>query len=113
MASKRKMQAIVMQEDMTIYNAASQKTLLLEALATCEELDLDLSRIGEMDTAGFQLLILAKREALNAGKSLHLSAHSKAVTELLDLYNVASYFGDPMVLPARERGGKGRNAAAD
>jgi len=56
-----------------------------------------------MDSAGFQVLLLSKREALKAGKAMHLTAHSKAVTELLDLYNMASYFGDPMVIPAKER----------
>jgi anti-sigma B factor antagonist len=93
---------ITINEDMTIYNAAVQKVMLLEALADCEELDLDLSQVSEMDTAGFQILLLSKREALKANKTVRLTAHSKAVTELLDLYNMASYFGDPMVIPAKE-----------
>jgi anti-anti-sigma factor len=87
---------------MTIYNAAVQKPMLLEALAACEEMDLDLSQVSEMDSSGFQILLLTKREAVKANKIVRLSAHSKAVTELLDLYNMASYFGDPMVLPAQE-----------
>ena len=90
-------------EDMTIYNAAAQKKMLLEALADCEELDLDLSQVSDIDTAGFQILLLTKREALKTNKIVRLTAHSKAVTELLDLYNMASYFGDPMVIPAKER----------
>lgn len=53
-------------------------------------------------TAGFQILLLTKREALKASKTVRLTAHSKSVTELLDLYNMASYFGDPMVIPAKE-----------
>ena len=93
---------ISINENMTIYNAAAQKQLLLEALGGCEELALDLSLVGEMDTAGFQILLLSKREALKANKTMRLTAHSKAVTELLDLYNMASYFGDPMVIPAKE-----------
>ena len=93
---------ISINEDMTIYNAAAQKQMLLEALAGCEELDLDLSQVSEMDTAGFQILLLTKREALKANKTVRLTAHSKAVTDLLDLYNMASYFGDPMVIPAKE-----------
>ena len=96
-------QSIAINEDMTIYNAAAQKPLLLDALNSCDELDLDLSQVGEMDTAGFQILLLTKREALKAEKKVRLTAHSKAVTDLLDLYNMASYFGDPMVLPAKER----------
>ena len=90
-------------EDMTVYNATAQKQMLLNALADCEELDLDLSQVGEIDTAGFQILLLTKREALKANKVVRLTAHSKAVTELLDLYNMASYFGDPLVIPAREQ----------
>ena len=93
---------IIIEEDMTIYNAAAQKQMLLEALADCDELDLDLSQVAEMDTAGFQILLLSKREATKANKTVRLTAHSKAVTELLDLYNMASYFGDPMVIPAKE-----------
>ena len=89
-------------EGMTIYNAAAQKQLLLEALANCDELDLDLSQVNQMDTAGFQILMLAKREANKTKKIVRLTAHSKAVTELLDLYNMASYFGDPMVIPSKE-----------
>ena len=89
-------------EDMTIYHAATQKQMLLEALANCEELDLDLSQVSEMDSAGFQILLLAKREALKTNKTMRLTAHSQAVTKLLDLYNMASYFGDPMVIPAKE-----------
>lgn len=93
---------ITVNEDMTIYNAAVQKQMLLDALAKCDELDLDLSQVAEMDTAGFQVLLLTKREAIKASKSVRLTAHSKAVTELLDLYNMASYFGDPMVITAGE-----------
>jgi anti-anti-sigma factor len=99
----RKAQRLTIEDDMTIYNAPEQKTRLLMALAKCDELELDLSQISEMDTAGFQLLVLAKREALRAGKALNVTEHSRAVTDLLDLYNMASYFGDPVVIPAREQ----------
>ena len=93
---------LAVSENMTIYNAAAQKQLLLQALSDCEELDLDLSQVSEMDTAGFQVLLLTKREALKTNKTVRLTDHSKVVTELLDLYNMASYFGDPMVIPAKE-----------
>ncbi len=89
---------LVISEDMTIYNAATQKEQLLKALADCQELDLDLLKVSEMDTAGFQILLLTKREALKAKKTMRLTAHSTAVTEFLDLFNMASYFGDPIWL---------------
>lgn len=99
----KKQHKTTIREGMNIYSAVAQKAMLLKALEGCQELDIDLSQVGEMDSAGFQLLLLAKREAIKAGKSLRLSGHSKAVTELIDLYNMAGYFGDPMVIPAEDR----------
>lgn len=99
----RKQHKTTIKQDMNIYNASAQKGMLLKALDGCQELDIDLSQVGEMDTAGFQLLLLTKREALKANKAVRLTGHGKAVTELIDLYNMASYFGDPMVIPAEER----------
>jgi anti-sigma B factor antagonist len=96
----KKLNKTAIKKDMNIYNAAAQKGVLLKALDGCQELDIDLSQVGEMDTAGFQILLLTKREALKAGKVVRLTGHSKAVTELIDLYNMAAYFGDPMVIPA-------------
>jgi anti-sigma B factor antagonist len=98
----KKQHKTTIKEDMNIYNASAQKDMLLKALNGCQELDIDLSQVSEMDTAGFQILLLTKREALKANKSVRLTGHSKAVTELIDLYNIAGYFGDPMVIPAEE-----------
>ena len=102
MASKSRTHKIAIEEDMTIYTASTQKLMLLEAVANCQEIDLDLSQVGEMDTAGFQLLLLTKREASKTDKTVRITAHSKAVRELLDLYNMSSYFGDQLVIPAGE-----------
>ena len=83
---------------LTIYDAVPAKALLLEALGKSGELEIDLSGVDEMDSAGVQLLILVKREAVRAGKHVRLSQHSAASLEALDRYNLASYFGDPVVL---------------
>jgi anti-anti-sigma factor len=104
MAAKSRTHKIAVEEAMTIYTASTQKLMLLEAVANCQELDLDLSQVAEMDSAGFQLLMLAKREAAKTYKTLRITAHSKAVRELLDLYNMGSYFGDQLVIPADEHG---------
>jgi len=84
--------------EMTIYHAAEMKEVLLPCVARCREVEINLSGVVEMDTAGFQLLLLAKREAAAAGKPLRLVAHSTATLEVLDLFNMASYFGDPVVI---------------
>jgi anti-anti-sigma factor len=80
--------------EITIYTAMELKKTILDALEECEQaLHLDLSAVTELDTAGFQLLVLAKREAERRGKSLHIEAVSPATDELIRLYNMAGYFG--------------------
>ncbi len=94
---------LVITQDLTIYTAAEMKPLLLEALGAHEGLELDLSQVGEIDTAGVQLLILTKREALAANKPCKIVAHSPSVHQTIDFCNLAAFFGDPMVISANER----------
>jgi anti-anti-sigma regulatory factor len=99
----------VVEGSMTIYEAAADKPLLLGALATAKETEIDLSSVDEMDTAGLQLLILVKRESLKAGKALRLTGHSPASLDVLERYNLGAYFGDPAVVSSRQHK-KGRRA---
>lgn len=93
---------LVIEGDMNIYVAAQLKDQLLGALADTDEVRLDLSQVGDMDSAGFQVLYLAKREALRQGKNLRITAHSSAVREALEVFNMVGYFGDPLLITARE-----------
>ena len=95
---------IAISQDMTIYHAQDLKAKLFASLANNPVIELDLSQVGEIDTAGIQLLILAKRECQAADKVLRIVAHSPAVHELIDFYNIAGYFGDPLLIPARDVG---------
>ena len=93
--------------EMGIYAAAELKSRLLSAVEGCPELEIDLSRVEEIDSAGLQLLILAKRRATAQNKTLTLAGHSRAVLELLELYDMAAFFGDPVVITAQDTpGGK-------
>lgn len=91
---------LILDGPMTIYTASEIKTRLLDGIASAAILELDLSHVGEMDTAGFQLLVMAKRESQRLGRTLHLIAHSPAVREVIDFYNMDAFFGDPMIIPA-------------
>lgn len=84
--------------EMTIYTAAAIKPELLALLDAGNEAELDLSQVAEIDSAGLQLLLLAKREASRAGKSLRLVSHSPAVVDCLDLCNLTALFGDQVIL---------------
>ncbi|MCP4134244.1 MAG: STAS domain-containing protein [bacterium] len=72
--------------DMTIYSARGFKDLLLKYIESSSALALDLSGVGKIDTAGFQLLILGKREAEKAGKNLKVVNPSLEVSRLFNLY---------------------------
>jgi anti-anti-sigma regulatory factor len=88
---------------MTVYEAAEDQRALLEALGRSAELEIDLSEVTELDTAGIQILALAKREAARAGKTVRLTAHSPATLEAIDCYGLGGFFGDPLVISSRKR----------
>ncbi len=96
--------------EMTIYSAAELKGALLEGIHRCKRLEINLSQVSEMDSAGLQLLYLVKREAASLGRQVALAAHSPATLEVLDLYNMSSHFGDPVLItkerPAKRARGK-------
>lgn len=87
-------------DDFTVYRALELKRQLAEALEKNEVIELDLSQVGQIDTAGLQLLIFAKREASRTHKTLNIVAHSQAVQETIDFCNLAAFFGDPVVITA-------------
>jgi len=87
--------------ELTIYTAADTKTRLVEALAAADRgLDIDLAEVSEIDSAGLQLLLLAKREAAARGGEVALVNHSAAVLECFDLCNMTATFGDQVVIAA-------------
>lgn len=91
---------LILDGPMTIYNANEIKAQLMNGLQAAPIVELDLSHVNEMDTAGFQLLVMAKRESQRQGHTLRIIAHSPAVREVIDFYNMDAFFGDPMVIPA-------------
>ncbi|CAK0753556.1 phospholipid transport system transporter-binding protein [Gammaproteobacteria bacterium] len=84
--------------DLTIYEAAALKTPLLAALEEEPTLEIDLSGVEELDTAGLQLLLLLKFEAQAGNRHVRFIQHSTAVREVLDLCDLAALFGDPIVI---------------
>jgi len=94
---------LVINEDMTCYHAMALKDQLLEGLDCSDALELDLSQVAEIDTAGLQLLMLAKREAGSRNKPLSIVAHSPVVRQTIDFCNLAAFFGDPVIITAHEQ----------
>jgi anti-sigma B factor antagonist len=84
--------------ELTIFRAMELKPALLAEPAVT---DIDLSGVTDLDSAGVQLLMLAKKTALTQGRELHLLGHSPAVLDVFELLNVAAYFGDHLVMDSR------------
>lgn len=87
--------------ELTIYHAHYAKQRLLELVHHHQDIEIDLSGVSEIDTAGLQLLLLAKRDGAALSRQLRYQKHSAAVVEILDLYDLTAPFGDPVLLSAR------------
>ena len=96
---KGKTARVALTGELSIYSVAEIKAGLSEAMSSANEIEVDLSGITEMDTAGLQLMLIAKR---NPGKQVRFANHPAAVLRLVDLANLAGVFGDPMVISATE-----------
>ena len=94
---------LAIEGEMTIYQAVDHKAALFQPLESCREMELDLSAVSELDSAGLQLLLVLKHEAKAEGGQLRLSHHSQAVFEALGLLIIAQHFRDPMIMPAEWR----------
>ena len=72
--------------EMTVYTCSALKVPLLEELSTHPEVtELDLSRVLEIDTAGVQLLLSARRYLSDRGQELRVRDPSRAVGDVLEL----------------------------
>lgn len=83
--------------EFTVFTAAELKPVVL---CNPPPQEIDLSGVTELDSAGVQLLMVAKRTALEQDRELRLVGHSPAVIEVFELLNVAAYFGDPLLMNA-------------
>lgn len=92
--------------EMTIYKAAALKEQLMPLLLDERPLEINLAKVSEIDSAGIQLMMLAKKQrAVNRG-CLTLTNHSTAVLDVFELMNLAGYFNDPVLIPG-DQAGKG------
>ena len=87
--------------DLTIYKATELWGLLVRTIDQACEVELDLGGVEEIDTAGVQLLMMAKRLAAGREKAMRMVNHSQSVLDVFELFNLGAYFGDPVLLSAR------------
>lgn len=87
--------------EMTIFKAAELKELILPIINEHAQIEIELSQVTEIDGAGLMLMISIKQEAWRQDKALRYVRHSAAVTEAVDICNLANFFGDPIVISSR------------
>ncbi len=91
---------ITLDGELTIYRAADLKVLVLDALRKARVLEIDLSGVTELDTAGLQVLMLAKQAAAADQRELRLLRHSPAVVEIFEMLDLVAFFGDAVLIHA-------------
>lgn len=85
--------------EMTIYSVAELKAGFAALAPSCAEIEIDLAGVTDMDTAGLQLMLMAKRIE---GRHIRFINHSAAVLQLLEISNLAGAVGDPLVIAAAQ-----------
>jgi anti-anti-sigma factor len=82
--------------EMTIYTAAALSQDLLAALTHHRRTKLlDLSEVTEIDTAGLQLLLAARRQAADGGRELLVVEPSRAVRSAIELCGLSALLQAP------------------
>lgn len=71
------------------------KEAILPVIVYSQEIEIDLSRVSEIDLEGLRLMVDAKLEAISRDKMLRFTGHSKPVADIMGLCNLDDFFGIP------------------
>lgn len=91
---------LVVEGEMTIYTASETKAQLQAVLLQHSHLEIDLSKVTELDTAGLQLLILAKKSCAQRQGTLRLHGASVAIANIWQKCGLTDFFADTAQSPA-------------
>lgn len=78
--------------ELTISYVRAIKEPLLKYVRDYAYLTVDLSAVDEIDTAGLQMLMCCKKEAMKKSHTVLFNAHSQAVIEIADLLHMGIFF---------------------
>lgn len=89
---------LTLEGDLTIYEASLHKARLQAALEQADEggLEMDLSKVAEIDTAGLQILLLARRESLRLQQPLRITGANAAVRDVIGFCRLDDFFGESL-----------------
>lgn len=78
--------SIAVEGEMTIYSARELLTDLSKYLDKIKNIEIDLSKVTKIDTSGFQLLSMARKEVESKDKTFKIVKPSIDVTRIFKLY---------------------------
>lgn len=86
--------------EMTIFVAQELREAIMPIISGKSEgeIEIDLSRVTEVDAAGMQLMVSVKLEAILRGKTLRYTGHSKPIMDMIDLCDLGEFFGDQVII---------------
>jgi anti-sigma B factor antagonist len=77
-------------DELTIVTAAQTRDRIAPYLAAATDLELDLSEVTDVDTAGLQLLLVARREAERHGVTVTLADPSPVVQDMFEFTRLSA-----------------------
>jgi anti-anti-sigma factor len=89
---------VAIEGDLTVSSVQDIRAALAAVVVEHDETEIDLGSIEEIDSAGLQLMLIAKR---SEGRTVRFVNHSDAVLRLLDLANLGAALGDPVLIACK------------
>lgn len=83
--------------EMSVATAAELAIVFNDVIHAHPLVEIDLGQVELVDTAGLQLMLMAKR---CPGHDVRFINHSAAVLAVLELANLGGQLGDPLLIPA-------------
>jgi anti-anti-sigma regulatory factor len=83
--SETPLRRFTVDDELTIVTAAGYQERLLAALSDGAGVRMDLSGVADLDTAGLQVLLVARNEGVRLGLPVEFAEPSPAVAEVLEL----------------------------
>lgn len=78
--------SLAIEGDLNIYSVKEVKGRLTEYFENIKNFEFDLSAVGNVDTAGFQLLAMLKKEVSEREKNLKIVNPSDGIVRIFNLY---------------------------
>lgn len=86
---------LAVEGEMTAPLVEELKEAILPVIANSWEIEIDLSRVSEVDCAGLLMMMAMKLEAITWGRDLYFIRHSEPVREILGLWDLGRLFNAP------------------